>query len=189
MSDETTIEGELTVEDIIGEAKGAGYHTILEIWQKVIAPGRTERHKPIAPQWSVRIITQYPGIGFTDMPQFRDLYFDKIQELEMILEASIEEDPECLTPTTAEEDVEANGARYIRIITDWQKAALLWELGWDPQMPTAAIEVAAISEVHKMFFAQEGLITLLDQINLEFTDENRQALSDELEEMKAAEGR
>ena len=188
MSDET-IEGELTVEDIIGEAKGAGYHTILEIWQKVISPGRTERLKPIAPQWAVRIITQYPGIGFSDMPLFRERYFDKIQELEMILEASIEEDPECLSPMTAEEDVEANGPRYIRIITDWQKAALLWELAWAPDDPDAAIEVAAISEVHKMFFAQEGLITLLDQIKLEFTEEHRQVLSDELEEMKAAEGR
>lgn len=181
MSEETT---DLTVEDIVGEAAGASYHTILELWQRILLPLRTERTRRISPQWSNRIVSAYAGMGFAEMAEFRDRYFDKLEQMLQILEASIEEDDEALKQTTAEEDVEHNTARYVQILVDWQKALLLWELEWTSDDPHAAPELAAISEVHKMLFAQEGLTALLDRINLQFTEEDRDRLSMELEDLK-----
>jgi hypothetical protein len=43
--------------------------------------------------------------------------------------------------------------------------------------------VAALSEVHSMFFSPEGVTGLLDQINFQFTDADRQLLQEELQEL------
>lgn len=181
---EETIEGELTVEDIIGEASGAGYHSILEVWRSVLTPVHTERLKRITPQWANRICTQYRGIDFADMPDYRELYYDKVEELLQILEVSIEQDPECLNVTSPEEDLETNGTRYKQLLIDWQKAFMLWELDWAPLSQYAAMQIAAISEVHKMFFDQVGLVSLLDQINFIMTDEDQAELAAELQALK-----
>ena len=66
----------------------------------------------------------------------------------------------------------------------WQKVILSWELDWDCTSPSAAVEIASIIEVHKMFFGDTGMVTLLDQINLEFTEDMQQQLMVELEELK-----
>jgi hypothetical protein len=41
--DDAVIEGQLTVEDILAEAEQASYHTILEVWSKVLDPAAEER--------------------------------------------------------------------------------------------------------------------------------------------------
>jgi hypothetical protein len=51
-----------------------------------------------------------------------------------------------------------------------------WELDWDCTDSAAGAELAAISEVHTMFFGDVGLTSLLDQISFEFTDMHRDAL-------------
>lgn len=181
---EETIEGELTVDDIINEASDAGYHSILEIWRAVLAPAEQEKSRRITPQWANRIVGTYNGIGFDAIPDFRDLYYDRVIELAQILEALIEDDPECLNVTSAEEDIEVNWTRYKQMLIDWQKAFLLWELEWRADRPDAAIQIAAIAEVHKMFFDERGLLGLLDQIKFEFTELDQAELATELQAMK-----
>ena len=44
--------------------------------------------------------------------------------------------------------------------------------------------MAAISEVHKMFFAEQGLTSLLDQIGFQFDDEDREGLVALLEDTR-----
>jgi hypothetical protein len=182
--DDAVIEGQLTVEDILAEAEQASYHTILEVWSKVLDPAAEERRKPVTPQWASRIVNTYPQVDYADMVVYRDLYFERVEALEAILQAAIDSDEECLKHTSAEEDVEKNGHLYLGILFDWQKQFMLWELEWDCTRATAAIEVAATSELHRMFFAQEGLTALLDQINFEFTDEDRDALAEALVELR-----
>lgn len=178
---------QLTVDDILQEAEQADYHTILELWRGVIGPASKKNPgAKVTPQWATRIVNTYPGLHFSDMVAFRDLFYDRVAELANILNVEIETDDECLKRTTPEEDALENRHHYINTITLWQKAALLWELDWDSTSPSAAIDVAAISEIHKMFFEQNGLISLLDNINLEFSDDDRQTLTTELEELRQA---
>lgn len=181
---ETTKE-ELTVQDILDEAnEAAGYHTILEIWREVLKPAESERTKKISPQYANRICTSYNGVQFADMPEFRDRYFDKIAEMNAILLAEIDTDDECLNLVTPEEDVEANSHHYINILTNWQKAFLIWELAWDCTDDWAEVELASISEAHRMFFDSNGLTALLDQIQFVFTDDDRDALAATLQELR-----
>lgn len=183
---DTTIPDDLTVQDILDEANAVGYHTILEVWREILKPAEGELAKKIAPQWANRIVATYQGVGFADVADFRDLYFSKIIELARILDLEIEGDDECLKFTTAEEDVKFNSHHYINVLTDWQKTFLTWELDWDTTHPDAAIELAAISEVHKMFFEQTGILGLLEQIKFEFTDADRDALAAALEDLRAS---
>ena len=174
------------MQDILDEANNVAYHSILEVWREVLKPARTERTTKITPQWANRIVTTYQGVDFGDMHHFRDRYFDKIAELENILLGEIELDDECLNVTKPEEDVEHNTHHYINVLTNWQKTFLSWELDWSAAASDAAVELAAISEVHRMFFDQNGLTALLDQIKFEFSDDDRDLLAAELQELRDA---
>jgi len=160
------------------------FHTILEVWASVLEPAHKEADAHITPQWATRICGKYGEMQFHDMPTFRDRYFAKIAELESILLAVIEADDEALKQTTPEEDAQYNSDSYITVLTMWQITVLGWELDWACSEPWAGAELAAISEVHSMFFGEVGLTALLDQINFEFTDMHRDALALALQSYK-----
>ena len=172
------------------EGDGQEYHTILQVWREVLKNARTEQHKKVTPQWANRIVTSYRGIEFQDMNLFRNRYFTKVLVLLDILEEEIETDEQCLTYTSAEEDVQFNSNHYLHVLTNWQVQFLQWELHWDCSALDAATELASLSEVHRMFFADQALTTLLDSIGFQYTDENRTELVEQLEAVrKAEEGR
>jgi hypothetical protein len=175
-----------SLEELIEASENTPYHTILEVWRAVLAPVATERDNKVTPQWANRIINTYQEIRFSDMEPFKDLYFDLVQELAGILDEEIDTDEECLKHTSTEEDVERNSAHYLNVLFNWQKAILQHELQWDSNSPDAAIQIGALSEIHKMFFDKTGLTSLLDQINFEFTDSDRDLLASELEELKTS---
>ncbi len=180
MTNDHTIEGQLTVEDILSEANEAAYHTILELWRGILAPAEAEKKRRITPQWANRIVSTFTGVDFSDMPAYRDLYFDRLKVLADILDVEIASDDECLKHFTAEEDVEHNGRHYINVLITWQKQFMQWELEWEVTSPEAAIDLATLSEVHKMFFDSNGVTNLLDQIKFVFTDADRELLAEEL---------
>lgn len=185
----TMIDNDLIDSDIPGiDDEGGGgdtpYHTILQVWRAVLEPAERERLAQITPQWANRICATYREIYFSDMPRFRDLYFDKIAELSLVLEAEIDSDVECLNKATPEEDVEENGHHYLNLLIDWQRLFLQWELDWEPDVQDAAIEIAAMAEIHKMFFDQTGLTSLLDNIRFEITDDDRDLMGTALQELK-----
>lgn len=179
MAKDTVLDkDDLTVEDIIEDANKAAYHTILEIWREVLRPAANEMTKRVTPQWATRVVNQYHGLTYKDMPAFRSEYFGSILQLAQILDAEIETDDECLKYISAEEDVEHNTHHYLNVLFAWQMQFMQWELDWDPAAPDAAIKIAALGEVHKMFFDPQGLTALLDEIKFEFTDTDRDTLGE-----------
>jgi len=144
----------------------------------VLRPAASEQTKRITPQWATRVVNTYHGITYADMPAFRELYFGRILHLASILDDEIATDDECLKLTSAEEDVEHNVHHYLNVLFAWQMQFMQWEIEWDAESPTAAVEVAALAEVHKMFFDPQGLTALLDQINFQFTDTDRDTLGE-----------
>jgi hypothetical protein len=177
-------EEQLTVEDIISEAKDNPYTPVLNVWREILEASKEVRKERITPQWASRITSQYSGVYFDAMPVYRDLYYDKIDQLIEVLQTEIDSDDECLKHPSPEEDKEQNSFHYLNIIIGWQKTILSWELDWDCTHIDAAVELAAISEIHKMFFGETGLTSLLDQINFEFNESAQQLLFMELEEIK-----
>lgn len=189
MTDKNLLDkDDLTVADIIEDANQAPYHTILEVWREVLKPAAAERLKRITPQWATRVIATYSGLAYADMPAFRDLYFGSILTLAEILDNEITEDDECLNLHTPEEDLEHNSAHYLNVLISWQMQFMQWEVEWDATDPKAAIQVAALGEVHKMFFDPQGLTALLDQINFQFTDDDRDLMTTALQSLLVEEG-
>ena len=167
--------------------QGPSYHSILQIWREVLEPsGKAAVEKP-TPAYCNRIITSYPEVRYADMVRFRDLFYSRIDELKAILATEIESDDNCLKHLTAEEDAEFNGQHYKNLLRDWQLAILEWEKDWHCEDTDAAISLATISEIHKMFFGQTGLTSMLDNIPFEYTDADREELGQALEAAKDAE--
>lgn len=184
MTAENVDTTELTVQDILDEAGDTAYHSILEIWQEILRPSEKVRKERITPQWAMRVTGKHPQVRFEDMPVYRDLFYDRIDQLNEVLLAEIETDDECLNVTSPEEDVEQNSHHYLNIIVNWQKAILTWELNWDCTHVDAAVDLASLVEVHRMFFDPTGLNALLDQIKFEFTEEHQLYLTEELAALK-----
>ena len=160
------------------------FHPILQVWREVLAPAEGEMTKPISPNWANRIVSSYTEITFNDMGEFRTRYFTKLLQLATIIDTEIATDPDCLTYTTPAEDVENNAHHYKNLLMNWQMAVLEWELEWDTMDQWAAVELAAISEVHKMFFGDQGLTAFLDNIGFEFGEDDQQLLVEALEGLR-----
>lgn len=178
------IEEQLTVDDILSEAEKTPHHAILRVWQEVLESSKEVRKERITPQWATRVCSTHAEVTFSDMPAYRDLYYARIDELAGVLQAEIDTDDECLKADTVALDSENNTFHYLNVIIGWQKTILSWELGWDCTNAGAAIDLAVIADVHKMFFGDVGLASLLDQINFEFSETAQELLYNELEEMK-----
>jgi hypothetical protein len=160
------------------------YHPILMVWREILKPARTEALKKVTPQWASRICAQYQQVTFADMNEFRDRYYAKIEELFQMLLDEIASDDNCLVYDTPAEDLAENVSHYKNLLRDWQVRFMAWEVAWDCTAPDAALELAAISEVHKAFFGQTGVTQFLDNIKLELDEEWQAELSAELESMK-----
>lgn len=161
------------------------FHPILKVWQAVLEPAREELGKKVSPQWAVRICSTYREVDFAHIPVFQKRYFELLLKLADVVDAEIETDDQCLTWTTPEEDVEHNSHHYRRVLTEWQKLILGRELEWEPTDKYAGVEIAVLSEVHKLFFANgTGITAYLDNIRFQFTEADQAALAAELDELR-----
>lgn len=165
-------------------AEEPDYHTILEVWREVLKPTASEAKKSVGGTWAARINAQYPYIKFQEMHGFRDLYFAKIAELVAILDYEIASDPNCLKQLEVKLDATHNDVHYRNLLTEWQRAVVLWEIEWDCTAPDSHLELAAISETHKFFLGNNGILGYLDNIGFEFTEDDKQELANALNEMK-----
>ena len=88
------VEAELTVDDILDQAPE--FHPILRVWQEILDASKKVRQERITPQWALRVVTTHADMHFQDMTDYRDLYYQSIDELAEALKVEIETDDECL---------------------------------------------------------------------------------------------
>lgn len=190
MSDKTPIEEIEVPEDMDGELRDLldqeppEFHTILEVWREVLKTAPDEADKPVTPAWANRIQSAFPQIKIQDMNAYRDMYYGIVEDMRQIVEFEISTDEAALEHNTAEDDRTFNAAHYKNVIRDWQLLILNWEISFDCTDEDAHIQIAAYSEAHKMFLGQQGLLSFLEQIQFEFTDEDRAEMHETLEELK-----
>ncbi len=165
------------------------YHVLLKVWRDVLEPAAKEAEKPVTPQWANKMVATYAGLKFADCLALRDNYFGILGELAAILNWQISTDPGCLSYADRESDVENNAHHYKNIILNWQMMFLQYELEWDCTSEYAAVDLAALSEVHKTLFGgpdRQGFMGHLDAIGFtdHFTEADQQDLHDALTEMR-----
>lgn len=167
---------------------GPSYHTLLEVWREVLAPGRTQemRQQVIAPQWATRIVGTYTGVSFADCGDIHVLLLDLVEDLAQILDEQIASDSQALSRTEAELDATENAQHYKDLLREWQRYFLEQELAWRCTDRDAAIQLAALGEAHRLFFGQTGLTAHLDTIGFEFTEADQQELGEALEATRQA---
>jgi hypothetical protein len=176
--DEPTVES--------GEKPEPEHRTLLEVWREVLRPARdgTMRSIPVTPQWATRIVASYEGIGYADTVEVNQRLLDMVEELGVILDEVIEADDDCLAHTTAEADATENAENYRTLLLRWQGLFLTREVEWNALWPDAAVALAAMSEAHKMFFGEVGLVAHLDSIKFPFTESDQQKMHQELEAVR-----
>jgi hypothetical protein len=163
------------------------FHTILEVWREVLKPAAAEAEKKVTPQWASKMVQSYPELKFADMRALQAAYYSKLLEMLDVVVDEIATDDECLGYTTPEEDVEGNSGHYKAVLLAWQRKFLGYELAWDCTDVDAAVELAAISETHKVFFGEVGLTQFLDNIKFEFTEDDAAEIAQALEDMRTQE--
>lgn len=190
MTDQPVESIELSTQDeedlamLMADGKEPEFHPVLEVWREVLANGPELAKEKVTPQWASKIVATYAGVSFADMEEVQASYFDKIGELANILDIEIASDKDCLTYRTSAEDAENNSLHYKNLLKDWQLTFMQWELDWNCLSSLAAVELAAISEVHKMFFGPTGLTAYLDNIKFEFTEDDSNLLAEALTELR-----
>lgn len=160
------------------------YHAILEVWASVLEPAEAEQSAPVTPQWATRITSTYRELTYADMLAVRNDLFGLLMQMRQDVVDAIEENPECLNVETAEEDIELNSGHYREIMIRWQERMLQRELSWDCTSDTAAVEIASLSEVHKMLFGENGITGFLDAVGFQFTDADQDELRERLTAVK-----
>lgn len=180
MTEDLTEQDRTDLTQLYNTGEVPSFHPVLEVWREVLRPAEAEAVKKVSPQWASRITAAYREVAFADMTFVRDSYFAKLAQLASILDDEIASDPECLSYTSAEEDAEHNAFHYKNLLMVWQMAILQWELDWSCESMNAGPELAAISEVHKMFFGDQGITAFLENIRFEFNDDDQQVLAEAL---------
>jgi hypothetical protein len=191
MSNDKNEDVELTTQDqmdlaALGVTTGdePEFHPILESWRELLKPAKDEADAKITPQYANRIVQTYSDITFSEMNHFRDLYYARILELEQVLLDVIASDDQCLLVTSPEEDKEKNSRHYKTLLLEWQKHFLLWELSWDTMDEDAGVQIGVFGELHKMFFGDVSVTAHLQNIQFEFTDQDRAEVAVALQEVK-----
>ena len=133
-------------------------------------------------------MSTYQDISYPDTVEVHSRLFMLVDELAEILDAEIATDDECLKRTSVEEDREENGTHYLNLLREWQSHLLRTEMQWNPLAPYAAIDLAALSEVHGMFLGQNGLVGHLDSIGFQFTEADQEALVEALQAVREGRG-
>lgn len=183
-STEPISDDQLTIDDILNP-EAMTYHPILQVWKEILAGSAQARKERVSPQAAVRLVGRYHDFSFSDIPDYLDLFYMRIDQMADLLSAEVEDDPEYTSYTSPEEDRENNATHYLNVIFGWQKLLLGWELDWDVLDHEAAIQLAVMAEVHQMFFGDTGLITLLEQIGFDFNDTHQEQLREELNALRA----
>jgi hypothetical protein len=177
-------QDEADLAKLLEEKPEMEYHPVLRVWQEILKQDNLDANMDITMQWANGIVAQYQGIGFGDMPMYRDRYFELVGQMVDILDFEISTDEDCLTYTTPEEDRVENAHHYKNLLRDWQCLFLRTELEWDCTSPRAAVDIAALAEVHKVFFGQQGLTGHLEAIKFEFTEADQEHLAEALTELR-----
>lgn len=160
------------------------YFTLFRVWREILEPAADSQTDRVGPGWAHKITTQYPQIKLQDMTQFRDEYFGCVKQMLDILNFVISQDPECLDRDEIERDKIENGYLYHELMQLWQGAIVAWEHEWDCEAPDAAVKLGVISEVHRIFFAGDGLTAFLDNIGWQMDDSDKSLLTSIMDEYK-----
>lgn len=181
----------LTEQDIadlneLGETEEPELHTLLEIWSRILENIETESVKRVPPGMANKVVGTWTKLSFQDVPVYFAAYYELVKEMRDILTEEIERNPDCFKNTGEDEDSDgvANRPIYIELLFRWQALVMRWEHDWDASSPSSHIWIAAIADATNFFVGNQGLVSHLDQIQLQFDETDREAMGVRLQAVR-----
>ena len=171
-----TIELDETEIPNLEDALQAEKHTLLEIWQSILSNLEAAEARGVTMQDAARILSAWPKLGVKELTRYHINYYDLLRDIREVLDAEIARDPKAFEHV--EDDAEANRDHYVRLLQDWQLLISQWQYDWMPDSEHAMVMMAAIADAGS-FIARPngGLLSQLDGINFQFTDEDSAELA------------
>lgn len=191
MTNDTIEDLQLPLEET--PAAPANYRSVLEMWDKVLEPVFSSALEKPQPGWATGMVRRHVGLTLASTVQLHELFHTRVKELKQILSQAIEAHPDALTVKSADQDLDDNFEIYKQLLMDWQLQYVTWEHTVDLTSDGAAVQIAALSELHTMFFSETGVVAHLSSIGFDqvFTEEHQaelaQALINRAQEINAQE--
>lgn len=174
------------------EPSSTTYRTVAAAWKMTLDSADKAATRPPTMDWCAILISKWPFLhAFEDFQQVHDLYFEILTECRKVLDLALEDFPEALVTDHWPEDVpaqtldaEENKDFYVHVLREWQKVLLVAQAKWDCNAPDARAYLVALGELQQHLVGQEGLASYLGVINLPFSEEEQEALDQELKEFR-----
>lgn len=161
------------------------YHSILKVWRSMLDPTQQQRHLPPTPDWCAVLIARWPFLNFSDCGVVQTEYFAIFDSIHAIIEQAAADNPEAFEVTTREDDVE-NKDIYVHLLIEFQKVFFVTQSEWSYNDTWAGAKMAALGEAQQQVLGKQGLASYLGVIGLPFTDEEQEAMNQELTEFRAS---
>lgn len=155
----------------------AEYRTLLSTWEHLLTDAQRLAAVPVRVPVATRMLGAYLGLTFADLEPLNARYYEHVAAMLEVLQMEIAAAPEAtFQVTTAEEDGNDNRGIYKAVIYNWRLYLHEVELSWRAGSETAAIDVAVLGELTSTFFSQNGLVSLLENLMVEFSEEENDEL-------------
>lgn len=161
------------------------YHAILKVWREMLNPEQQQRHLAPTPDWCAVLIARWPFLKFSECGIVQAEYFKIFDAAHEIIEQAARDNAEAFEVTAREDDIE-NKDIYVHLLTEFQKALFVTQSEWSHADPEAGPKMAALGEAQQQILGKDGLASYLGVVGLPFTQEEQDAMNQELNEFRAS---
>lgn len=179
----TTLFGDEKTEGAAPPPEDPTYHSILEVWRNMLDPEHQDRGRAPTPDWCAVLIARWPFLRFADCGIVQAEYFRIFDNVHAVLAQVFEDNPQAFEAETREEDIE-NKELYVFLLKEFQKALFVTQSEWSFDDPEAGAKMAALGEAQQQILGKDGLASYLGVIGLPFTQEEQDAMNQELTEFR-----
>ncbi len=162
------------------------YHSILRVWREMLNPEQQRRDKLPTPDWCAVLIAKWPFLRFSDCGAVQAEYFRIFDHMHELIEQAHRDNPEAFEVDDREVDIEENKDIYVHLLFEFQRALLIVQSEWSYDDPEAGAKMAALGEAQAQMLGKDGLASYLGVIGLPFTQEEQDAMNQELTEFRAS---
>lgn len=162
------------------------YHSVLAVWRDMLDPEHQLRHRPPTPDWCVVLVAKWSFLRFADCGDVQEEYFAIFDIMHEIIEEAYLGNPEAFEIDDRQRDIDENKDTYVYLLSEFQRALFVVQAGWSHDDPKAEAKMAALGEVQQQMLGQQGLASYLGAIGLPFSQEEQDAMNQELSEFRAS---
>ena len=152
------------------ESEEAEKHTLLEVWQHLLASIENAAAEKITMQDAARVTGNYPQLKIQDLAAYYQVYYAALTGMRDILQAEIDTDKDCFK--RLDDDAEKNRHHYLNLLVSWQRQIREWEDVWECTDDDAHVVMAALADAASFVLGSKGMVAHLESISFQMTPDD-----------------